>query len=181
MAGRRILAGSRVGTRVVGIRSSPPSAEIPPVNKSILAVAGIGIAGCVLLSILMKQVVALDAEQRQLPFLPALEAKFGPRLGHPIKVREQDQAGIVRLHVSARVRDGIDGAQLAREIGADLWLHAVRAGSKATEAVVALRREDGGELLTLVLPRNPAASATPKPAGSAPQSPAAGKPPSPAR
>lgn len=150
-------------------------------NKSLLAVAGIGIAGCVLLSILMKQVVALDAEQRQLPFLPALEAKFGPRLGHPIKVREQDEAGIVRLHVSARVRDGVDGAQLAREIGADLWLHAVRAGSKATEAVVALRREDGDELLTLVLPRSQAATATPKPAGSAPQSPAAGKPPSPAR
>lgn len=129
------------------------AAENLAVNKSLLAIAGLGLGGCVLLSVLMKQVVAIDAEQRQLPFLPALQARFGAQLDGALRVKEESTDGATRWLVNARVRDGVDAVRLAPAIGAELWLHAGRAGSAASEARIVLRCEDGSPAVSLVVPR----------------------------
>jgi hypothetical protein len=130
--------------------------------KSALIIAALGVGGCVLLSMVMQKAVAIDTERRQLPFVPALAARFGPQLAGPLRVREEPLAGGLELAVSACVRDGIAAEPLARAIGAELWLLALRAGSRAQAARVVLRGEDGAQLVSMPV-RRPGPDRSPAP------------------
>jgi len=124
-----------------------------PAVKSALIIAMLGIAGCLLLSLVMKQALEIDVERRQLPFQPALAARFGPQLTGPLQVREESTDGGLWLLASGCVRDGVAAEPLARAIGADLWLHALRGGSRATAARVVLRGEGSSQLVSIPVPR----------------------------
>ena len=103
-----------------------------------------GLLACGALSLLMKQVVGLQAEQRRAPWLPAVEARFGQRIVGPVMVRDEPMEEGLRVVVSVQVQPGADAARLAQAVGADVWLHLGRAGSAATELVVAVRHGEGG-------------------------------------
>jgi hypothetical protein len=118
--------------------------------KSALIIAALGVGGCVLLSMVMQKAVAIDTERRQLPFVPALAARFGPQLAGPLRVREEPLAGGLELAVSACVR------------GAELWLLGLRAGSRAQAARVVLRGEDGAQLVSMPV-RRPGPDRSPAP------------------
>jgi hypothetical protein len=122
------------------------------VSKSLWIIGGLGLGGCFLLSLVMKQAVALHAERQQLPFLPALTAKFEAQLQAPLRLREEGQAGAVRLIASARVRPDCDRRRFADALAAEIWLHVRRAGSPARELDIQVRA-DKGEPLHIVSPR----------------------------
>lgn len=119
-------------------------ADAGNVSKSTVAIAVMGLLACGVLSLLMKQVVGLQAEQRRAPWLPAVEARFDERIVGPALVRDESVDDGVRVVVSVRAEQGVDAARLAQAIGADVWLHLGRAGSAAKELVVAVRHGEGG-------------------------------------
>jgi hypothetical protein len=119
-------------------------ADAGNVSKSTVAIAVMGLLACGVLSLLMKQVVGLQAEQRRAPWLPAVEVRFDERIVGPVMVRDEPIDDGVRVVVSVRAEPGVDAARLAQAIGADVWLHLGRAGSAAKELVVAVRHGEGG-------------------------------------
>lgn len=103
-----------------------------------------GLLACGALSLMMKQVVGLQAEQRRAPWLPAVEARFGDRIVGPVMVRDEPGQNGTCVVVSVRLAPGADAGRVANAIGSDVWLHLGRAGSAAKELVVAVRHEEGG-------------------------------------
>ena len=131
----------------VDLRNSPNHrrADAGNVSKSTVAIAVMGLLACGVLSLLMKQVVGLQAEQRRAPWLTAVEARFDEGIFGPVLVRDEPLADGVRVVVSVRVEPGVDAARLAQALGAEVWLHLGRAGTAAKELVVSVRRGEGGE------------------------------------
>lgn len=152
MPRRRILAGSGVCWAGGRISRQASLAEKPAV-KSPLIIVALGAVGCVLMGILMKEAMAIDSQLRQLPFQPALTARFGTHLDGPLRVQEERLHGVPGLLASGGVRAGVVAEPLARAIGAELWLHAMRGGSVAVEARVVLHGADGRQLVSLRVPR----------------------------
>ncbi|MCB9878733.1 MAG: hypothetical protein H6835_14145 [Planctomycetes bacterium] len=130
-------------------------------SKSILVILGLGAAGCVLLSLMMKQLVGLEADRARSPYLPVLENKFGARLVGPLRIDEQrvgeGEGARRRLTVRGRVLGGLDKQRMADAMGFEVWLGAMRAGDAPDELRVVLGDDDGGELLDVDVPRPNAA------------------------
>lgn len=108
-------------------------------SKSPLVIAGIGIVACALLSLTMKQALSLSSERAKVPYAEALEARFAQQLAAPLQIRDERTDTGVRLVVLARFAAGVDAAKTAAAIGAEVWMHAGRAGTKAVELVVVER------------------------------------------
>ena len=104
-----------------------------------MVIAGLGIAACALLSLMMKQAMSLSSERAKVPYAAALEARFAQELAAPLQIRDERTDAGVRLVVLARFEPGVDAAKTAAAIGAEVWMHAARAGTKATELVVVER------------------------------------------
>ncbi|MFO1030553.1 MAG: hypothetical protein U1F60_05715 [Planctomycetota bacterium] len=108
-------------------------------SKSPMVIAGLGVAACALLSLMMKQAVSLSSERAKVPYAEALEARFGPRLAAPLRIRDEHTDEGARLVVLARFAPGVDAAKTALAIGEEVWMHAARAGTAARELVVVER------------------------------------------
>lgn len=122
------------------------------VTKSLVIMGCVGLAGCVMLSLLMKQAVTLQTERTQVPFLPAVAAKFAPQLAAPLRLREERTGGQTRLMASARLWEGGDPQRFAEALAAEIWLHVRRAGNPARQIELQVRVADGAPL-QIVLPR----------------------------
>jgi hypothetical protein len=109
------------------------------VSKSPLVIAALGVGACVALSLMMQQLTSFEADRGVAPYLAAVERKFADRLVGPLRLREELAAGQPRLVVQARLRDGLEPARLAEELGAEVWRHAVLAGSKAASLRIVVR------------------------------------------
>ena len=101
----------------------------------------------------MKQAVGYQAEQRRAPYLPALEAKFGARLAGPLLIREEHEDGSHRIVVSLQFAPGVDKQRTATAIAEEVWLHAGRAGSGASEVVAVVRGGERSEPLRISVAR----------------------------
>lgn len=128
-------------------------------SKSILTIAGIGIAGCLLLSLMMKELA--QHRGRRAPRQPVAPA-FAERLTGPLRVTEEWHGERVRVVVLGRVRPGQDKRALAAAIGSDLW-RSVGGDPAVDEVHVTLRDADGGGPEAVFVPRPPAVR-TPAPA-----------------
>ncbi|MBL8735335.1 MAG: hypothetical protein JNL12_02795 [Planctomycetes bacterium] len=115
-------------------------------SKSPMVIAGLGIAACALLSLMMKQAISLTSERAKVPYAEALEARFGQKLAAPLQIRDEQTDAGARLVVLARFEPGVDAAQTAAAIGAEVWMHATRAGTPARELVVVERDAANREL-----------------------------------
>lgn len=111
-------------------------------SKSTVAIAVLGLLACGALSMVMKQAVGLQAEQRRVPWLPAVEARFAGRLIGQVLVRDEPQAAGNDVVVSVQLAKGVDAAPMAQAIGSEVWMHLARAGSAAQRVVVVVRRGD---------------------------------------
>ena len=115
------------------------------VNKSIPTILGIGAAACVLLSMMMKNLVERDAEQKRSPHASLLEARFGAQLVGKVRILDELDGAWIRKKVRAKVRAVRDMRKLANKIGLELWLAVMRAGQRPNEVVVELTDADSGE------------------------------------
>jgi len=114
------------------------------VSKSVPAILGIGVAACVLLSLMMKHLVEVESEHQRSEYAPALEAKFRARVAGRVRVIEEGEEGRKRWKLFAVVHDDRKLAQLADDMGQALWLAALRAGDRPDELVVRLQLEGDG-------------------------------------
>jgi hypothetical protein len=125
------------------------------VSKSIPAILGLGTAACVVLSLMMKHVVQVEADRSRSPLEAPLAARFGTRLVGPVRVREQLDGERRRLVVTARVMPGLDKRRLAQEIGREAWFSILRAGEPPAELVVELGDERSADLEAFPAPPPP--------------------------
>lgn len=143
----------RRGDPPEGISRKAPVAESrTSVTKSLVIMGCVGLAGCVVLSLLMKQAVTLQTERQQVAFLPAVAAKFASQLAAPLRLREERIGGQARLVASARLVAGGDPQRFAEALAAEIWLHVRRAGNPARQIDLQVRVADGAPL-QIVSPR----------------------------
>ena len=137
------------------------SAESRRVPKSIYAIAGLGIVGCVMLSLMMKNLVQIQQHRPASPqLLQLLEAKFAAQLVTPLQLREESANGRVRLVASACVTAGLKKDRFAETVGSTIWQQVSGPETKTTEVEVLVSDERGGTAVSFVFPRP---SVTPPP------------------
>lgn len=127
------------------------TAETACVSKSLLAIAGIGVAGCCMLSWMMNHLVAQRREPASANLERALAATFADRLEGPPTVHEEYEGTRRRFLVSGRGKAG-DLHALAADVGRELWQRLGRGTAPPDEVLVRLRRADGPELTLVVVP-----------------------------
>jgi hypothetical protein len=133
------------------------------VPKSIYAIAGLGIAGCVMLSLMMKNLVQMQPHRPASPQLQQLlEAKFAAQLVTPLQLREESVSGRVRLVASACVTAGLKKDRFAEEVASTIWQQLTSADTKTKEIEVVVSDERGGTAVSFVFPR-PSVPAPPPP------------------
>jgi hypothetical protein len=123
------------------------------VSKSTFAIAALGAGACVLLSLMMQELVQHDGSARRVAYLPSLESKFASRLDGPLRVREEQADGILRLVVTARAVAGLDRERFATALGQEVWLHALRSGTQARDLVVVVRTAGEPRPASVQVPR----------------------------
>lgn len=139
------------GCRSGSNRREPPTAETRDVNKSVLAIGVIGIAGCVLLSSMMKE-LALQKKPPRPTWLVSLEVEFGDQLVGRLAAHEEDDRGLARLVVNGTAKAGGDRAALALAI-ANSASRLLRDGNSVSEVQVTLRDPDGKDPKSAFAPR----------------------------
>ncbi|HKB37091.1 MAG TPA: hypothetical protein VKD72_11600 [Gemmataceae bacterium] len=128
--------------------------------KSIYAIAGLGIAGCIMLSLMMKNLVHMQQHRSASPQLQQqLEAKFGAQLVTPLQLHEEAVNGRVRLVASACVTAGLKKDRFAETVAAAIWQQLSSSDPKTKEVEVVVNDERGGTAVTFVFDR----PATPPP------------------
>lgn len=122
------------------------------VSKSLLAIAGIGVAGCILLSSMMKQLVQHKQANAEAPPFAAIERRHQQQLVGALQVHEESVGMTSRLVVRGRVAAGVDKRALATAMAAELWQR--RADDAGLfEVEVTLRDADGSQPVTTTSPR----------------------------
>lgn len=120
-------------------------------SRTVLVIAGIGAAGCVLLAWTMKTLVAHQQARPRPAWRAAVEARFGPQLAPPIALREEHDGAGLRVVVHAR-SDAADRGALATAIAAEAWRHAV-ADARVAVVEITLRDVAGADPVARIVPR----------------------------
>jgi len=122
------------------------------VAKSVIAVAGIGLAACLGLSVAMQRLLAIRQQQSRSLLEQEIEAQLEGRLVGPVRVtREPMPAGFQAL-VRMRALAGLQKERLAVAAGATVWRHALRERELPCEVAVAVADEDGGVAENFLIP-----------------------------
>jgi hypothetical protein len=149
MAAAGFLANCRPGFSPAGL-----PAETASVSKSLIAIAGIGLAGCCVLAWMMNHLVTKHVERNEGSLRQALEGTFTAQLDGPVAVHEEKEGTRRRFVVNARGRVA-DCRQLATALGSSAWLHLTAPPAPpmtvATEVVVSVR-PPSGEPVTITVP-----------------------------
>jgi hypothetical protein len=134
------------------------------VPKSIYAIAGLGIAGCIMLGLMMKNLVQMQQHRSASPQLQQLlEVKFGPQLVTPLQLHEEAANGQVRLVASACVTAGLKKERFAETVASTIWEQLTSSDTKTKEVEVSVSDERGGTAVTFVFDRPSAPPPTPPP------------------
>ena len=121
-------------------------------SKSILAIAGIGLAGCILLSVMMQQLVEQKKVRDVERPLATFEVQHRDQLVAPLAVHEETFGAVARLVVTARVATAVDRPAFAASIAAAAWQQ-LRDDPLVHEVHVTVRDAGGRQPHTLVVPR----------------------------
>ena len=116
------------------------------VSKSIPTILGLGAAACVLLGLMMRNLVEHGGGRARSPYAPAVETRFGAQLTSGVRIEQGEREHRRVWHVRARVQPKRGLQKLARAIGLEVWLGALRAGDAPDELVVVLTDADSGEV-----------------------------------
>jgi hypothetical protein len=137
-------------------RSTRPAraAEELRVAKAVLTIGAIGVAGCVLLAAMMKDLVHHGMRGAGPSGSAAVASRFAGRLAVPLVLREEHVESRVRLVAHARAKSNGAGErrQLAEQLADALWRDAA-AGERVHEVEVVVRDPDGKAPITAIAPR----------------------------
>jgi translation elongation factor EF-Tu-like GTPase len=117
------------------------------VSKSVLGILAIGVAGALLLSMMMKQVAELHVERQRSPFAAAVDSRLGAKLVGRVVIDEVEEGDRKIRVLRATVIAGFNKRKLADAAGMELWLGSMRAGDPADEVRVVLRDDEAPEQL----------------------------------
>ncbi|MBZ0153773.1 MAG: hypothetical protein K8J09_19775 [Planctomycetes bacterium] len=121
--------------------------------KSPFVVLGIGVAGCLALALMLRQVVDLRGVRERSPYAALLEQRFAAELEGPVRVRIVKVAGRTCCRVFVAVGDGVDGKRLAEQLGTEVWLATMRGGEAPDDVAVELTSPRWGQPLVASVPR----------------------------
>lgn len=159
-------------------RGGRENAEEPgSVSKSLLAIVGLGAAGCLVLSLLMQQLLDARQNQTKSPIAQALEVQFEGRLVGPVKVAEERTGEVARLRVQFCVLAGLQKPRLAEMAGATAWSLLRGTAAAPDEVLVVVDDDEHGPTERLSVPRPARSSAI----GAPPRSKQPGRVPSPSQ
>lgn len=152
--GKAILGSGnlRAKDELPGCSRSGSGPDEGAVRKSIYVLAGLGLAGAIALSAMLRQ--ALEARQTAppTPYVAAIEQALRGRLQAPPRVRVRAGAEGRELSAALVATAGQRAANVAAVAGAALWQAADAA--RATVVLVAVEvAVDGGETLRCEVPR----------------------------
>lgn len=132
-------------------------------QKSLYAIAGLGIAGCVTLTMMLGHVLEVREQTPRSMYETELETELGAALVEPAVVRELDYGGRTHLHAHLVVAHGTAKDVVAARAGARLWDASDRGGRGVVEVVLYVDDEqDDGARLVVQVPHKDGA-APPKP------------------
>ncbi len=90
-------------------------------TKTPLAIGAIGVAGCVLLSLMMKQLVGEQQSRGEVPVRRSLEAGFREQIVGRLAVHEEQDGDRVMLVVQGQARADVDRRALADRMVQATW------------------------------------------------------------
>lgn len=89
-------------------------------SKSVYAIGGMGIAGCLMLSFMMQHLLKVKQDRAQSPVALELQELFTGRLDGPVQVHTQQEGGELTMRVRMTIRDG-DPKQIVRGAAGMAW------------------------------------------------------------
>lgn len=130
----------------------PESSDSRCVAKSPLVVLAIGIAGCLLLALMLREAVGLREERERPPGAELVEQRFAAQLAGRVRFQSHKEGDGVRRVLTAPVRDGVDRRRLPKAIGTELWLALLRSGAPTGTLEVRLENPNWSEPVVVVVP-----------------------------
>jgi len=138
------------------------------VQKSLYAIAGLGLAGCLVLMLMLDRTLKVVDRPQRSEYETALDAEFDAGLAKPAKVKELDYGGGKHLHAHLVVVAGQRQDAVADRAGALLWELSERGNRGTVEVVLYVDDVAGNPQLVRVVSRGRAALRPPRPAASSP-------------
>jgi hypothetical protein len=126
------------------------------VSKSLLVIGGLGLASCVLLSMMMQHLLQVKADRKRSPLVTELEELFRSQLAGPIETEVQERDGKRTMVVHIKVLGGLQKQRLGMSLGGLVWRRLSNGSEDPPQAVVlAIADDAGGKVEELSVPRPP--------------------------
>ncbi|MCA8976501.1 MAG: hypothetical protein KDC98_17405 [Planctomycetes bacterium] len=122
-------------------------------SKSILAIGAIGLGGCVVLSVLLRQALEAQGQALASPIAKGLEQQFGRRLAGPVRVSTESEQGRSRIAVRMCVLAGLQKERIATEAGLFVWNRTHGTEGAPDQVVVTVFDDGDGLTTTRTVPR----------------------------
>jgi hypothetical protein len=122
------------------------------VSKSVIAVAGIGFAACLGLSVAMQRLLAIQQQQCRSPLALEIEAQWEGRLVGPVRITQEPMPEGFRTLVRMQVLAGLQKERMAVATGGTVWRHALQQRDLPREVALAIADEDGGAPDVFMIP-----------------------------
>jgi hypothetical protein len=128
-------------------------AERRPMTKSLVAIGTIGLGGCLLLSLFMRQALVLRQEVAAHPLQRELAERYARRLVDPPRVEVVDVDGRRRWAIGLRVYAGLRKDRVVEEVGELAWAQARLVDDPPAEVTVAVADDGDGAVVRREIPR----------------------------
>lgn len=125
--------------------------ESKTVSKSGLTILIIGFIGAILMSLGMKHLAEVKTDRDRSPYCATVESRLGAKRLGPVTIVEERDGEKVHLTVHVRVLAGLDKKRLADSAGLEVWIGALRGGTRLDAVSVVLDDDDGGEAETFAI------------------------------
>jgi hypothetical protein len=123
--------------------------------KSLYAIAGMGLAGCVLLSLMMQQALKSRGETQSLAVAAELEDLFRGQLAGPVEAQVLARDGRHTLRLRLKVARGVAKQGLAMSAGGVAWSRALEGGRMPDAVVVQVTDDGSGAMEEFQVPQPP--------------------------
>ncbi len=121
-------------------------------RKSIFVIGGLGLGGCLALSLGLRELLAVQQERQRSPLASLLEGHFSRRLVGRVHVQWVDANGRQQLEARLAVFSGLRKEPIAEAAGELLWLNAANHGRRPDSVVVRVEDDDGGVPFVMDVP-----------------------------
>ncbi len=125
-------------------------------SKSVYAIGGIGLASCVILSLMMQHLLKVKAERQRSPVATELEELFKSQLAGPVTDQVIDRDGRRTLVVRMVLLAGLQKQRIGASAGGLIWRRVLSGSGEPPEVVLLELADDGGgRTEEFVAPRPP--------------------------